>query len=207
MNLGVKKPVLAENVWVAPNASVVGNVNLGKDSSVWYGAIIKGDESSVKIGDGTNIQDGATVGIGLTNSKDKSPTVIGRNVTIGHYATLTGCIVEDECLIGIGVVICHGVKMDQGAMLAAGAVVLSGTRIPPKQLWAGNPAVYKRDLKDQEISFLPVSARNYIELAQKHAAISAQLQKKVAESEPPFLSLDSRWFSLDECSIRSRERF
>lgn len=181
MNLGVKKPVLGENSWVAPNASVVGDVNLGKEASVWYGAIIKGDESSVQIGAGTNIQDGATIGIGVTNSKDRLPTIIGKNVTIGHQATLTGCTVEDECLIGMGAVLGHGVKMDQGSMVAAGAVVATGTRIPSRQLWAGNPASYKRDLKEQEFEFLPISAKNYIELAQKHASVSEEMHKKLNE--------------------------
>lgn len=138
-----------------------------------------GDESAVEVGAGSNIQDGATVGVALTDATDRMATVIGKNVTIGHKASLSGCIIEDECLIGMGAVVRHGVRMEKGSMIAAGSVVPMGARIPPNQLWAGNPASYKRDLKSEESAFLPVSAQRYIELAQRHASITSAMQEKL----------------------------
>lgn len=133
----------------------------------------------MEVGEGTNIQDGAVVGVGLTSSPDKMETVIGKNVTVGHKAMLSGCTIEDECLIGMGAVVRHGVRMESGSMVAAGAVVPAGSRILPNQLWAGNPAQYKRDLKSEEKAFLPLSAQKYIELAQQHESVTTAIQEKL----------------------------
>ena len=119
------------------------------------------------------------VGVGLTGTSDKMATVIGKNVTVGHKATLSGCTVEDECLIGMGAIVRHGVLMEQGSMVAAAAVVPANTRIPSNQLWGGNPAKYMRHLKKEEVAFLPVSAQKYIELAQQHASVTSAMQEKL----------------------------
>ena len=138
-----------------------------------------GDESKVEVGDGTNVQDGAIVGVGLTDSADKMATMIGKNVTIGHRATLSGCTIEDGCLIGMGAVVRHGVRMETGSMVAAGAVVPADARILSNQLWTGNPAKYKRDLKPDEADFLPISAQKYVELAQQHESVTTAMQEKL----------------------------
>ena len=133
----------------------------------------------MKVGDGTNIQDGAVVGVGLTSCSDKVETVIGKDVTVGHKATLSGCTIEDGCLIGMSAVVQHGARMESGSMIAAGTVVPANVRIPSKQLWAGNPAKYMRDLKSEETKFLPISAQKYIELAQQHQTIASAMQAKL----------------------------
>ena len=162
-------PVADKTVFIAPCANVTGDVKFGKKASVFYNAIIRGDAASVSIGAGTNVQDSATIGTALTApGQDEHPVIIGDNVTIGHAATLRGCIVEDEALIGMGACVQQGAVVERGAMVAAGAVVAPGTVVATGQLWGGNPAKHLRDLKPQETAFLPQSAEHYMELAKQH---------------------------------------
>lgn len=162
-------PSTGKGVFVAPCANVTGNVTLGRGVSVFYNAIIRGDAAPVTIGAGSNVQDGTTIGTALTSpSQDTKPVVIGDNVTIGHAATLRGCVVEDEALIGMGACIMQDARVERGAMVAAGAVVLPGTTVPTGELWGGNPAKKLRGLKDEEAAFLPKSAEMYQDLAKMH---------------------------------------
>eukprot|EP00803_Ostreobium_quekettii_P010292 evm.model.scf_1207.6 EVM.evm.TU.scf_1207.6 scf_1207:34568-36963(-) len=175
MNLETVKPTLGSSVFIAPNAAVIGDVKINSKASVWYGCIIRGDENPVEIGNCTNIQDGSTVGGMVTESPIKSPTKIGNNVTVGHGATLVGCTIEDECLVGMGATLLHGSKMETGSMVAAGAVVPPGAVVPTGQLWGGNPGRVLRPLKPNEAEHLSTSAVKYSELAAEHLSETSKL--------------------------------
>lgn len=169
-----------KKAFVAPNASITGEVYIGPSSSIWYGCVVRGDVNSVSIGSGTNIQDNSLVHVAKSNLSGKVlPTLIGNNVTVGHSAILHGCTVEDEAFIGMGATVLDGVVVEKHAMVAAGALVRQNTRIPAGEVWGGNPAKFLRKLNDDEISFISVSASNYASLAQLHAAENAKDFDKV----------------------------
>ncbi|GFR43673.1 hypothetical protein Agub_g4781, partial [Astrephomene gubernaculifera] len=137
-------PSVPESAWVAPSGMVSGNVTLGENSSVWYGAIVRGDFQPVTVGANSNIQDAAYVG---ATSEFSPPVVIGDNVSIGHGAVLKGCTLGDNVLVGINAVISENVEVQAGAVIAAGAYVEEGTVVPSGEVWAGNPAQKLRDVK------------------------------------------------------------
>jgi len=170
INLYEKVPDVHQDAFVAPSAAVIGDVQIGAKSSVWYGCVLRGDVNSIIVGAETNIQDHSLVHVGTTSlSGDGSPTVIGDKVTIGHSAVLHACTVEDEAFVGMGATLLNGVVIEKGAFVAAGAVVSENTRIPAGQVWAGNPAKFLRQLKEEEAAFIPKSADSYAELASIHA--------------------------------------
>mmetsp|Transcript_38598 Transcript_38598/g.46696 ORF Transcript_38598/g.46696 Transcript_38598/m.46696 type:complete len:257 (-) Transcript_38598:199-969(-) len=197
MNIFDKVPSVDDNSFVAPNASVIGDVSIGANSSVWYGCVLRGDVNSVRIGSGTNIQDNTVVHVSRNNAGGVAlPTIIGNNVTVGHAATLHACTVEDSSFVGMGATLMDGVKVESGAMVAAGAVVTQGTTVPTGQIWAGSPAKFLRKLTEQERSFLDVSADNYADLALRHAAENRKsfeqieqekwMRKRDAERDPDY---------------------
>lgn len=175
MNVFDKAPIVDKEAFVAPSASVIGNVQIGRGSSIWYGCVLRGDVNTVSVGSGTNIQDNSLVHVAKSNLSGKVPaTIIGDNVTIGHSAVLHGCTVEDEAFIGMGATLLDGVVVEKHALVAAGALVRQNTRIPSGEIWGGNPAKFLRKLKSKEIDFIPVSAENYSNLAKAHAAENAK---------------------------------
>ncbi|XP_047971511.1 gamma carbonic anhydrase 1, mitochondrial-like [Salvia hispanica] len=175
MNLFDKAPSVAKNAFVAPNASLTGEVYVGPSSSIWYGCVVRGDVNSVSIGAGTNIQDNSLIHVAKSNIAGKVlPVHIGDNVTVGHSAVLHSCTVEDEAFIGMGATLLDGVVVEKHAMVAAGALVRQNTRIPSGEIWGGNPAKFLRNLKDDEIAFISQSATNYANLAEAHAAENAK---------------------------------
>ncbi len=157
-------PTIAADAFIAPNATVIGDVVIGAQSSVWFGCVIRGDVHEIRIGERTNIQDGTIVHV----TGGKLGTYIGSGVTIGHAAILHACTLEDDCFIGMGATILDGVVVEKGAMVAAGAVVTPGKRVKAGELWAGSPAKMLRALTPQDIEFFPVSARNYAALAEQY---------------------------------------
>ena len=159
-----RSPSLGENTWVAPSASVVGDVVIGDGSSVWYGAVVRGDVLSVHIGRGTNIQDNAVIHV----STGRSPAVIGEGVTIGHGAVLHGCTVHDRALVGIGAIVLDDAVVGEESMVGAGALVTPGTHIPPRMLALGSPAKAVRPLTEAELSMLRASGPHYVALAGRH---------------------------------------
>ncbi|CAN8304724.1 unnamed protein product [Cochlearia groenlandica] len=175
MNVFDKAPIVDKEAFVAPSASVIGDVLIGRGSSVWYGCVLRGDVNTVSVGSGTNIQDNSLVHVAKSNLSGKvHPTVIGDNVTIGHSAVLHGCTVEDEAFIGMGATLLDGVVVEKHGMVAAGALVRQNTRIPSGEVWGGNPARFLRKLSAEEITFIPESATNYSNLAHAHAAENAK---------------------------------
>ncbi len=131
-----KEPIIGLNTWIAPGAVVVGEVYLGANCSIWYHAVLRADVAPIRIGDDTNIQDGAMVHA----TRDKSATVIGNRVTVGHRAIIHGCTIEDEVLIGMGAIVLDNAYIESGAIVAAGAVILENTRVLAGTIWAGIPA-------------------------------------------------------------------
>lgn len=179
MNVYNKAPSVDKDAFVAPSASVIGDVQVGAGSSIWYGCVLRGDVNSISIGSGTNIQDHSLVHVAKSNLPGKVlPTVIGDNVTVGHSAVLHGCTVEDEAFIGMKATLLDGVVVEKHAMVAAGALVRQGTTIPAGEVWGGNPAKFLRKLKDEEIAFFSKSASNYAGLAKVHADENAKPLEK-----------------------------
>jgi len=165
MSMYDKVPSVAPDAFVAPSASIIGDVAVADKASVYYGAVLRGDASSISIGAGTNVQDNVVVKTTATYS-----TEIGADVTIGHNAVLTGCTVGDNTLIGMGAVVSAGATIEGNAFVAAGAVVEAGTVVPAKEMWAGQPAKKLKDLTPDEISKLTYQANEYVALSAEHAA-------------------------------------
>ena len=158
-------PTIHPEAFIAPGAMVIGDVEIGKDTNVWFGCVIRGDVNTIRIGERTNIQDGTVIHV----TRKTGPTVIGSGITIGHKALLHACTLEDGSFVGMGATVIDGAVVESGAMVAAGALVTPGKRIPAGQLWAGNPAKYFRDLKDDEVAYLPWSAEHYVKLAKEYS--------------------------------------
>ena len=161
--LGGRRPRVHADAYVAPTAVLVGDVELGAGASVWFGAVLRGDASSISIGAGTNVQDNVVIhcAAGL-------PTVVGANVTIGHQACLEGCIVEEGAVVGTRSVLLQRSRLGAGAMLAAGSVLLEGAEIPSGQLAAGSPAAVKKPLAGSSAGWTERSARSYHENAERY---------------------------------------
>ena len=142
--------------WVATNATVVGDVYLGEDASVWYGAVVRGDTGVITIGDGTNIQDNCVV---------HEKTTIGRNCTIGHGAIVHGCTIGDETMVGMGAIVLNGAKIGKNCLIGAGAVVTGKMDAPDGSLILGNPAKVVKEVSPEMIDEIKKDAALYIQLA------------------------------------------
>lgn len=160
-------PDIGRDVFLAPNATITGDVELADEVSIWFGAVIRGDAGSVRIGARTNIQD--LVCIHMTT--DISHTVIGADVTVGHGAIVHGAIVGDRCLVGMGSILLDNVVVGEEALVAAGAVLKPGTVVPPRTLAAGNPAKVMRDLTPEEAQLGIGGAQHYLERARVYMNI------------------------------------
>mmetsp|Transcript_7841 Transcript_7841/g.5883 ORF Transcript_7841/g.5883 Transcript_7841/m.5883 type:complete len:232 (-) Transcript_7841:38-733(-) len=170
VNLMDKAPRVAEGSFVAPNASIAGDVTISPQASIWYGAVVRGDRNSVKIGARTNVQDRAVINtVPYSNEERSINCIIDDNITIGHGAVLTSCYVAPNTLIGQGAIVQHGAEIGSNVIIAAGAVVLPFTVIPSKQLWAGIPAKYVRDVTDEEVAEIKKSADSYVNLSEEHS--------------------------------------
>lgn len=158
LSYGGVEPSIADTVFLADGARIIGDVTLEDDVSIWFNAVVRGDVHSIHIGAGTNVQDNAVIHCTFQTA----PTRIGKCVTIGHLAMLHGCTVEDECLIGMQAVVLDGAVVGAQSLVGAGAVVTQGTVVPPRSLVLGSPAKVVRSLRDDEIEGLKKSAQNYL---------------------------------------------
>lgn len=163
-----QKPKIAEGVFLAPNCNIIGEVEIGSESSVWFQSVIRGDVNSIKIGSRTNIQDLTMVHVTNRDAKRPAHTVIGDDVTIGHKVIVHGCEIGNRCLIGMGAIVMDRVKIGDDCIVGAGSIVTEGTVIPPKSLAFGSPARVIRELKEEELNWLPKSADHYANLAKKY---------------------------------------
>ncbi len=159
------RPRIGKNVFIAPTAVVIGDVTLGDNASVWYGAVLRGDMAEIRAGKNTNIQDNCTV-----HTDFEKPALIGDNVTVGHNAVVHGCIVEDGCLIGIGALVLTGAHVKTGSVIAAGSVVREGQTVGPRHLAAGIPAAVKREISEAMRKDLEIPVNNYLRLSAEHLA-------------------------------------
>lgn len=189
LNLFNRKPAVSANAFVAPNASLVGDVTVGEGSSVWYGSVLRGDVGRISIGSNTSIQDGTVIrtasgklGRSLPGTTRES-TSIGDNVTVGHGVSIHAATIEDSAMIGIGAVLLEGCKVGKGAIVAAGSVLLPGTVVPSGEVWAGNPAAKHRDLKDEERSYLPKLAAAYVDLGTQHSKAVPKTLEDLVEAD------------------------
>jgi carbonic anhydrase/acetyltransferase-like protein (isoleucine patch superfamily) len=158
-------PPLGEGAWAAPSADLIGDVRLGRRASVWFGAVIRADNTPILIGEESNIQDGA-----VGHSDPDAPLVIGARVTVGHQAILHGCTIGDGCLIGMGARVLNGAVLGQNCLVGAGALVTEGKIFEPGMLIVGTPARAVRALSDEQIALLALSAAHYADKAADYAA-------------------------------------
>lgn len=160
-------PQLASGAWVHPRATVIGEVALGMDASVWPGAVIRGDVNSIAIGDATNIQDNSVLHVSHKSVANPAggALVIGARVTVGHAVILHACTIEDECLIGMGSIILDRALVQKNVLLGAGSLVPEGRVLESGHLYLGRPAKLVRALTDEEIAYFNYSARHYVTLA------------------------------------------
>ncbi len=156
-----KSPKIHESVFVAENAVIIGDVEIGKDASIWYNCVLRGDVNYIKIGEKTNIQDGTIIHVSRTGDFS---TTLEHEVTVGHSATIHGCYIETGCLIGIGAIILDGARIGKNSLVAAGSLVTPNTQIPERSLVMGSPAKLKREMTDEEVQDVERFWRGYVEL-------------------------------------------
>ena len=157
------KVTVAPTAFVAPNAVLVGDVTVGAESSIWYGAVVRGDMEPIVIGRQSNIQDGCVLHVDVD-----MPTRIGDNVSVGHRAVIHGCVIEDGCLIGMGALVLSGARVGAGALVAAGALVREGVVVPPGVLFAGLPGKVLRELTPEESARAAANSLSYVEYTRRY---------------------------------------
>jgi carbonic anhydrase/acetyltransferase-like protein (isoleucine patch superfamily) len=163
--LGDLQPTLEPGAWAAPSADLIGDVRLGERASIWFGAVVRADNTPIVIGEETNLQDGA-----VGHSDPGAPLTVGARVTIGHQAIVHGCTIADDCLIGMGARILNGVVLGPGCLVGAGALITEGKTFEAGSLIVGTPARVVRMLTDQEKAAIRVSAAHYAEKAARYAS-------------------------------------
>jgi len=156
-------PRMADSAWVAENAQVLGNVVLAEDSSVWFGATLRGDTETITVGSGSNVQDGSVL-----HADIGYPLTVGDNVTVGHLVMLHGCTIGDESLIGIGATVLNGAIIGKNCLVGAGSLVTEGKTFPDGSMIMGTPAKVVKTLTPEQIEGLRRSARHYVENAQRY---------------------------------------
>jgi carbonic anhydrase/acetyltransferase-like protein (isoleucine patch superfamily) len=163
-------PRIDPAAFVAPGAQVIGDVEIGAEASIWYNCVLRGDVNRIRIGARTNIQDGSVVHVDSPRPGHEAghPTLIGADVLIGHMAMVHGCLLHDRAFVGLGSIVMDGCEVESDAMLAAGAMLTPGKRIPSGQLWAGRPAKYVRDLTAEELGSQQAGVAHYVALAKRH---------------------------------------
>ena len=163
-------PRVAASAWVADSAQIMGNVDVGEDASIWFGAVVRGDTEVIRIGDRSNIQDGSVL-----HADIGKPLTIGNDVTVGHKVMLHGCTIGDGSLIGIGAVVLNGAKIGKGCLVGAGSLVTEGKEFPDGSMIIGSPAKVVRELTAEQQQGLVMSAVHYVENARRFKSGLKQL--------------------------------
>ena len=161
------EPVIGENTFLAETAVILGDVTIGRDCSIWYNAVLRGDVNRIVIGDRTNIQDGVVLHTIYDKAKHPSQTIIGNDVSVGHNAVVHGARIGDNCLIGMGAIVMNGAKIGHGSIIAAGAVVPGGAEIPPDSLVIGVPGKVRASVRPEQRQSTVENAQRYVALAEK----------------------------------------
>jgi carbonic anhydrase/acetyltransferase-like protein (isoleucine patch superfamily) len=162
-SLAGKQPVIGNNVWVAPNATVIGDVYLAANSSIWWNAVLRGDNDPIRIGENSNIQDGSVL-----HTDDGVPLTVGANVTVGHLVMLHGCTIGAGSLIGIKSVILNGAVIGENCLIGANSLIPEGKVIPPRSMVMGSPGKVVRELSDEEVARIAYSVQLYVANAQRY---------------------------------------
>ena len=161
---GTIRPQVHPTAFVEASAHVVGNVALAEDSSVWFASVLRGDVNEIRVGRGTNVQDGTIVHV----NRRGTPTILEDFVTVGHAARLHGCHIASHCLIGIGAIVLDGVELGEYCLVAAGSLVTPGTKAPPRSVLMGAPARVRREVDEDDLDLIRRSADNYIALKNEY---------------------------------------
>ena len=164
-SIGDRQPVLGREAWIAPNATVVGDVILGDEASIWWNAVVRGDNDTITIGAGTNIQDGSVL-----HADDGVPLTLGDRVTVGHLVMLHGCTIGEESLIGIKSVILNRAVIGRHCIIGANSLIPEGKVIPDRSLVMGSPGKVVRQLSDEEVAKLQLAAQGYVDNARRYRA-------------------------------------
>jgi gamma-carbonic anhydrase len=167
-SFGGKAPRFGDRIFVAENAAIIGDVELGNDCSIWFGTTLRGDVNLIRVGSRTNIQDNCTVHV----THEQWPTIIAEEVTIGHGAIVHGCTVHRGALIGMGSRVLDGAVVGESALVGAGSLVPEGMKVPPRTLVVGVPARVKRSLTDEELIRLDQSWRHYVDYKERYLSES-----------------------------------
>lgn len=162
-------PKIDPTAFIAPGAAIIGDVTIGPEANVWFGAVLRGDDHSITVGEGASIQDGAVVHVTLKDS----PTVIGKNAVVAHGVKLHGCTLGEGCLVGIGAIVLDNAIIEPGAFVAAGALVAPGKTVPSGELWGGSPARKLRDLRPADREYMVFDAAHYRRLTAEYRAAQA----------------------------------
>ena len=157
-------PKVHDTVFIAESAAVIGDVEIGEDSSVWFGSVVRGDVNYIRIGARTNIQDHSIIHV----NTGTHPTILEDEITVGHRVTLHGCHVESGCLVGIGSIVLDGARIGGRSLIAAGSLVTPNTQIPPRSLVMGAPAGVKRELTDEELASISRNWQSYVDLKRSY---------------------------------------
>ncbi len=163
VEFGGVRPRVSVEAWLAPTATLIGDVEVAAGASVWFGTVLRGDFGSIRVGRGACVQDNAVI-----HCASELPTVIGENVTVGHMAMLEGCVIGDGALVGMGAIVLQRASVGAGAMVAAGSVVSEGGEVPAGSLAAGAPARVKKELGGSSARWVQSAAREYQELAERY---------------------------------------
>ena len=168
-----KSPRIHDSAFIAPGCRIIGDVEIGPDVSIWYNCVLRGDVSRIVLGARTNVQDGTVIHCdgAQPGAPAGFPTLIGEDVLIGHMAMIHGTVIEDKGFVGFAAQTMNGCVIEREGMLAAGALLAPGKRIPARQLWSGRPATFMRDLDDRMIAGLQMGVAHYVENAKHHAAL------------------------------------
>ncbi len=157
-----KRPIHGNNCWFAPNATLVGDIVMGDNCTIWFNAVVRGDVNSIVMGNRVNIQDGAVVHC----TYQKTKTIIGDNVSIAHNAIVHGCVIEEEVLIGMGAIVMDGAIIGKNSIIGAGAIITQNTIVPPGTVWAGNPAKQIKEITPELAEVFMRTANNYVKYAE-----------------------------------------
>jgi len=168
ITLGKHRPSVAATAFVAPGATLIGRVTLGADASVWYGAVLRADREAISVGERSNVQDGSVM-----HADPGVPLSVGSDVTIGHNATLHGCVVADLVLIGMGAILLNGARVGSHSIVAAGTVLGEGQQVPQGVLVAGVPGKVRRELTEAERAAIARNAATYLEITRLHRPAGA----------------------------------
>jgi carbonic anhydrase/acetyltransferase-like protein (isoleucine patch superfamily) len=174
-----KWPKIHETAFVAPSADIIGDVEIGHHSSIWFQVVIRGDVNTIRIGSRTNIQDHSMLHV----TRVKSPLKVGDDVTVGHRVTLHGCTVGNRVLVGMGAIVLDDAVIGDDCVIGAGTLITKGVKIPPKSLVIGSPGKVVRALKEEELAFLLESAQNYVNDSNEYHGFVPSPQKLGASNE------------------------